>query len=324
MDNTNNASNSKKIKSPKKLVAVVRTKTFIVENELSVSECEGQSSPLEFYSHFSRFPIIIINEDKKALKANIRVNEIADIIKRTNFIYNKNLEMELMGTPKASESQSSPAYTVKITSGELKGKTPAQILFEDPNNTDKLNNLYKWLKGNLSKNPKYKESNQRQMNAILDASKLMKEGKLEKPEVNAMDKFPIFESGFRPLTRKTKPDGSCFVYETSIHWVSGSKYPVEVEIKNYYAPVTQDSKGLLNVQVKKRTDFVASTMGLTIPEWMNVIAQIEANMRTFENVYACDLYKLAFNAAKENRLQAKAEKESQGNQETNPQEGGKK
>ena len=70
-----------------------------------------------------------------------------------------------------------PAYTVRFTSGDMKGMTPAEVLFQNPENSAKLNEQFKFLKKNLKKYPK----NQQQIDAILDASELVKKGELIKP-----------------------------------------------------------------------------------------------------------------------------------------------
>lgn len=308
------------LKNPKELVSIVRNQTFAIQNELVKAECQDGSEPLKFYSHFSRFPIVIINAERKATTANIHVGDIPDMVARTNFAHTKDMEMAFMPktiAPTASANggedlSNNIAFTTILTLGNgLKGKTPAQLILEDPNNTQKLNNQYKWLKENIDKNPKFKDNNKKQMDAIAEAGRLYKAGKLTadvaaaaSTPTNAGQSIVIYETGMRPLIRRKRPDGKCFVYEVKIEWVLGNKYPVNVEIQNYYAPVTQDAKGLLNVKASEKVDVIRNMMRLSAADWEYVMYMIQTNMRTFENAMGNFAYKTATEAAKANREKA--------------------
>ena len=61
----------------------------------------------------------------------------------------------------------------------------------------------------------------------------------------------VYSSGMRPLIRRKHGD-KYFVYEISIRWDGASEKPVEIDIRNYYAPVARTEKGLLNVKAKER------------------------------------------------------------------------
>ena len=72
-----------------------------------------------------------------------------DLIRRSGFAYQKELEAELLPKAVKGNEVDSPAYTVRFTNGTMKGKTPAQVLAEDPGNgSDALNRQYKWLQSN--------------------------------------------------------------------------------------------------------------------------------------------------------------------------------
>lgn len=309
------------LKNPKELVSIVRNQTFAVQNELVKAECEDGAEPLKFYSHFSRFPIVIINAERKATTANIAVKDIPDMVARTNFAYTKELEMAYMPrtvapTPTADGEDLSTniAFTTVLTLGNgLKGKTPAQLVMEDPNNVQKLNNQYKWLKESIEKNPKFADNNKKQMDAIVEAGRLYKAGKLSGDAATTASAsvatptgqgIVIYETGMRPLVRRKRPDGKCFVYEAKVEWILGNKYPVNVEIQNYYAPVTKDSRGLLNVKASEKDNVVRNLMRLTASDWEYVMYMIQTNMRTFENAMGNFAYKTATDAAKANREKA--------------------
>ena len=77
-------------------------------------------------------------KDLWIFQKNIPINEMINIIDKTKVLYEK--EIQLLCVPPAVEL-SSPAYTVRFTSGDMKGMTPAEVLFQNPENSAKLNEL---------------------------------------------------------------------------------------------------------------------------------------------------------------------------------------
>ena len=229
-------SETKTLKNPKQIAGFTHNKgiekaiVFAIQNELDQAKGEDKNEYLNLHSKFSRFPIVIINENKQSATANIPINEMINIIDKTKVLYEK--EIQLLCVPPAVEL-SSPAYTVRFTSGDMKGMTPAEVLFQNPENSAKLNEQFKFLKKNLKKYPK----NQQQIDAILDASELVKKGELIKPKRDVIPSFIVCESGFRPLTRRSKKDGLTFVYQMKLVWNFRAENPIHLEIENFYAPV---------------------------------------------------------------------------------------
>ena len=76
---------------------------------------------------------------------------------------------------------------------------------------------------------------------------------------------------------------------------------MEVEIRNYYAPVVQRENGLLNVMAKDRADETRNVISLTLDQWSWVEHMLETNIRTFENLLASGCYNKALEAEKEIR-----------------------
>ena len=97
----------------------------------------------------------------------------------------------------------------------------------------------------------------------------------------------------RPLIRRKKSNGKCFVYEISIAWNTGAKKPLEITIRNYYAPVIQTEAGLLNVQAQQREEDIKNSFSLTLEEAMWMLHMLETNISTFENLYARGHYETA-------------------------------
>ena len=281
------------MKNPKEYFCLRQNQTFFALNELTIPVCKDGSEPLTFHHNtFSRFKFVIINAEKKAATANIPVTAIPGI-------FEKMREARLQKKDNSDAPANSQAYTVVITSGTLRGKTPAQALIENPNNRQFLINQVSFLKQHLAQYPK----NQVQIDALEDALKLYDSGKLDKTaEVSGPS--IIYQTGVRPLIRRKDVNGRCFVYEISISYNDSAEKPVSIEIRNYFAPVEQKENGLLNVKARERVDEIKNAFNLSIDEWLWFEHMTEAQIRTFENINAPSLYKTANEQEKLNRNNA--------------------
>ena len=281
------------------VISVVRQKTFAMQQAFKrAGESEGES-PMNIYGggNISRFPVTII-ENGKAVTANIPVADAPYIFTRSEFAINKAMEMELDPSSVADAGDKSIAYTVKLKSSrfkELDGKTPAQALLE---NADKykelLNEHYKWLSDNVGKYSK----NKAQMDAIMEASKLSKEGKLN-AQIAGKSRaagFRIYNSGpkgnMRDEKESKKHPGTYFCYELSIDFRFDYEYPVAVKVENYYAPIVKKEAGSQNVIKSEMVkgdgpDGPSSTeMLLSISEWCSILYRMKMSMRNFEMLNA--------------------------------------
>lgn len=289
-------SETKTLKNPKQIAGFTHSKgigkaiVFAIQNELDQAKGEDKNEYLNLHSKFSRFPIVIINENKQSATANIPINEMINIIDKTKVLYEK--EIQLLCVPPVVEL-SSPAYTVRFTSGDMKGMTPAEVLFQNPENSAKLNEQFKFLKKNLKKYPK----NQQQIDAILDASELVKKGELIKPKRDVIPSFIVCESGFRPLTRRSKKDGLTFVYQMKLVWNFRAENPIHLEIENFYAPVIKTEQGLLNVQAKQKAESIVNEFNFSLEEWSWMVHLISSNIKTFEDIIGPEAFQKAVKEA---------------------------
>lgn len=284
------------MKNPKECVCIQKNQTFFVLNELTIPECKDGSEPLTFHHDtFSRFKFVLISKEKRPATANVPVNELPAIFQK---IRNLSLRDMLSVQKQKSEPSKSPAYTTTINAGTLKGKTPAALLLEDAQTNKRLLiNQKNWLESNLGRYPR----NAAQITAIEDALRLYEAGQLNAEESKAgFQAKTVYSSGMRPLIRRKHGD-KYFVYEISIRWDGASEKPVEIDIRNYYAPVTRTEKGLLNVKAKEREGEIRNEISLTLEEWLWVEHMLESNIRTFEDLYARNHYKQAYEAEKELR-----------------------
>lgn len=273
-----------KSKNPREVAYIVEKSTFAVLDGLTEADIENEEEPLTLHSRkFSRFSFLIINQDKKAATANLNVKEMFGFLEKSHFAMQQ--EMLYQFNSGSNEEEELPlAYTVTITSGTLKGRTPADVLLNDGEEGKKLlNNQYTFLKNNLSKYPK----NKTQMDAIVNAFQLLKEGKLDADAVGKWQtkRISLYSSGLRPLVNRKNNAGMSFVYELTVDWLLGEKRPLMITIVNYYAPVIKKDDGMLNVQVKQRdqTTLRNNTVNLTFEDWAYVQHMIETDIERFES-----------------------------------------
>ena len=259
--------------------------TFAVLDGLTEADIENEEEPLTLHSRkFSRFSFLIINQDKKAATANLNVKEMFGFLAKSRFAMQQEMLYRFNVTDAKEEEELPLAYTVTIASGSLKGRTPADVLLNDGEEGKKLlNNQYTFLKNNLAKYPK----NKVQMDAIVNASQLLKEGKLDADAVGKgqTKRISLYSSGLRPLVNRKNNAGMSFVYELTVDWLLGEKRPLMITIVNYYAPVIKKDDGMLNVQVKQRdqTTLRNNTVNLTFEDWAYVQHMIETDIERFES-----------------------------------------
>ena len=285
---------------PKEVSHVIRQQQFSLRSELSIARTydeKNPSNPFGVYSGFSRFVAAIVNKEKKPVTGNIPVVDLADIFDRTRLA----TQFAEQNAKSASGTPSSAAYTVKIASGQFKGKTPAEVLIEDPENKNALAKQHEWLKGNLDKYP----NNKAQMEAIVEACTLLLDNKLRDCGSSV---FTIYESDLKYLRSRQRADGMVLIYQVKVVWNLGDDYPVEVTITNYYAPIEKDAKtGMTHILSSKRdpATVLVNSMKLTRAEWLNCVREVQTHMAQFEMLNAKALFDDAEKCDRENREQAK-------------------
>lgn len=300
-------------KYPVEVASVVRSnKTLGINSFLFRANASDNESPYKIYGKFSRYAITLferVNGQRKMAKGNIRVGEFADIERRTQYAFNKHMSMETGG---AEHSNSLPsAYTVKIATGALKGKSPAQAIIDGQGAM--VVEQRKFLQANLQKYP----SNKIQIDAITEAIGLYRENKLDPSLLNSSvdnEVISLYNAGIHPLVREKRADGKCFVYDISIVWKLGAKYPVNFNITNYYANVKKMDDGRLNVGTVDESSRIKLSIAMSEAEWFDILASIERNMNQFEVITAKmifdeadETYNAIINQSKNDNKQEKVE-----------------
>ena len=295
-------------KYPKECFSTVRKQTFAIAPELYLATAAEGYSPLKVYNQFSRFSVTIINEAKMAATANIPVQAFAGIARKSQAAQLIDMQRSILpetrpAEPSVEASGTSPAFTVRITAGKLKGRTPADVLMDSSMDGQKfLEHQKQWLQANLGQYP----VNQKQIDAINDAFALQMAGKLTPseasvPSISQNARITLYYAPYRALIRKQRADGKCPVYDVRIIWNFGRDYPVEVRILNYYAPVTKNERGMIKVQAAQASDKMDCTMQLLEEEWNDALRAMETSMHQFEVFHARDCILDAMNADRYNR-----------------------
>lgn len=201
------------------------------------------------------------------------------------------------------------AKTVQIANGTFKGKTPFQVLLEDSSKAKDLQSQYSWLQSNLEKYP----NNKSQMDAIQEALYMAQNGMinaenggLEATKLELGD-VVLYEALPKALIRKQDKNGFCPVYEIGIIWHIGDKYPVEVIVKNYKAPVNKSDKGTINPMRQKAIEIVTNNFRMSSNQWFECLYAMKSHMRRFESLHAVEQFNQASVADRVNREAAKSE-----------------
>ena len=267
--------------------------TMAVECYMTKAKIEDKITPQALFGQFTRLVFHLLRSGTR-VKANVNFDELPDIEERTEFVRSKIYENELSGSavPCAQEdtSDAQPAYTTLFTMGPYKGRTPADIVLEDPEgNRAKLREQYEFLKNNADKYPR----NKKIMEAIINAYNLYDSGALEKKEKSQSQgsrSFEIYKSGYRPQTRDKREDGKCRVQEMNVLCNIGNRYPIELTISEYYAPVT-NVNGRLNVQASAvdAASVQKITAYMTLKDWNCLLHKVRDQKTAFIASYGKDL-----------------------------------
>ena len=282
-------------------------KTLAIRGILTLATAENGYNPLEVYQdggkERSRFEITVIETGTgtpaKIASYNIPIADLAGIFKQSDLaqqldFFQKYMpaKVEKVNASPTSESNGSfeAAYTTKIKNGKLAGKTPSEVLKEDPSGQS-LKQQREWLEKNLDKYP----GNRQQIDAIDAAFAALKAGALSGSSSSssslvpeAKTKIPLYESMKGSPYKGDNDIHEC--KECRINWVLGNNNPVEVEIVSYKAPLRTNAEGKINIDRSRKTDELKCQMFLNSAEWNDCIRRIKTTMRQFEALHCRDVF----------------------------------
>lgn len=203
------------------------------------------------------------------------------------------------------------ATSVTFITGYLKDKNPLQVILEDPEKGKiNLEKHRDFLSKNLAKYPK----NQTQIDAINAALTLLTSGSLKDSSgeeivpsniSNNLGSVELYTATPRALIRKKDADTNlCPVYEVSIVWHYGNRYPIEITVINEIAPVNQKDGGQINPVLSQKQNVVKESFRMSIEDWYDVLDKMVDVQKNFKQMYFSALYKVALAANESNRKAA--------------------
>lgn len=290
--------NVKEKKYPLQTCVVRRTtKTLGVDCYLfAPTEDDTSCSPLELHNGFSRFLFTIVDKSNPSAnvtpRANIPARDIPCIMQRTNLAMQA---LFLGNSPSVQNNDDSslldsPAFTQKLFDNLHKGKTPAEVLIENPQEKENLLKTKAWLQANIDNYPK----NKNQIVAIDDAIQLLEIGELQATPAapTSSSARDIYRTEYKHMSQKDE-QGNTLVYAISITFDASKNYPFVVEISNCFAPIEVLTTGQHRPIMEKATHKAKSSIALSDSEWVGIIDQLYNVKTYFELTNFKPLYGLA-------------------------------
>ena len=270
----NNNGEMKGCENPREIFSSFRENGKSLHVEAHFSKAEESEYPLAVFGRFARLVFTVIDKNdskRKYCAVNMQYDKIAGFLKRGAFALEKYLSSEITGVSEATDG-TSPAYTVRMTTGKYKGMTVAEIIARFPDCIKELNSHYEFLAENAEKYP----ANKRQMEAISDAAEIMKNGgSFTSSEAGSTAPFiRVFDPVPLPQVRKTREDGLSPVAELEVICDCSKNAPFEFTISNYFAPVQVDEIGKMKAIKSQMQDFVKHSFSISVEEWCDLVDKI--------------------------------------------------
>jgi len=297
-----------KLKYPSDIFVSQTSKRTFSMSAYLVRRAPEDDSPMKvFDDNFSRIVFTIISNGEGSVRANVKPGEFTGIVERSRVALAMQMEQDCKPAASSGTSgmdTSSLAFTQRFAYGEFKGKSPVDVLVENPGQKGKdiLNSQYAWLMARIAQYP----ANHKMIDAICEAAKLDLSKLSENVATSGLKPAVIYQSGSRPLFRKKREDGFSPVHECDVIWDFSKKYPVGVSVRTYWAPVVQNNDGTLNVLASKKVEEKRYDFHMVPDQWLEAVRKAEAVLGTFERMNLPSAIKMAEDAEKANAEEAKA------------------
>lgn len=259
-----------------------KTMMFSVEDFLCTPDIgkKAKDCPLGSLS-LSRYELVI-NDGNRVVRANLPADDVHALAERCRAIVHAKMIKNVLGISSKGEAQAEP---VKIMMGKFKGKTPEEILLENPNNAQELMNTVNYISRNLENpgNERYREGNIRQINAIRAAIDKLNRGTLQPTAASCIC---VYDSKVKNRSRKLD-NGLYRAYHLTINCHMSGNSPWELTIEECDVPVDIDqNSGKQQIKTSGATNKVSMRVYMGTV-WENIIEKMDANLRAFEvSVYA--------------------------------------
>ena len=279
-----------KNKYPFQLCSIKRAKkTLGIDAQLYTPRENEDIPPLEIHSGFSRFVLTIVDKDKNiSPTANIPATEVPYIKLRSKIAIEQLNDVKTPLVNKDNVSQNSLAFTQKLFDKNFKGKTPAEILLNNPDDKEKLLTVREWLAKNIGAYPK----NQDQIDAIDEAIMLFDMGELSMAPTttNQNGIIDVYRTDYKFKT-KLDDKGNNLVYGISVVCDLEKDYPFIVNITNCYAPVETLPNGQKKIKMNEAVNTAKTSLSMSSSEWYGVISKMDRALKNFEIINFENAYK---------------------------------
>ena len=186
-----------------------------------------------------------------------------------------------------AENESAAAYAVTFKAGNLKGKTPGEVV-QGENGIKTIESQIAFLQANLAKFP----DNQKVIDACNAAISAFKAGTLETGQDNPRNgtlKW-VHRTPIKFLEKRKNKDGKCFIYAYTITCdYEKTDYPWQIGIVNGYADITRKEDGSVNIS-SKVSDRLETSVNLSNDEGIYLAKRMEMTISEFEIVNFRPLY----------------------------------
>lgn len=187
------------------------------------------------------------------------------------------------------KSVASIANSVKLPFGKVNGqsvsgKTPANVLTENPEAKADLEKMIPLLEKNASTYPQ----NQKIADGIREAIKLLEEGKLSdgEPSSNTSgSEFGRIEILDDPIHygRGQTSDGYKEITGIKIYCDCENKYPFTVEITSMEAPLKKGANGSTLPELSKRRNVKSAAIHMSAKDWKRIISELDDIKKMFKS-----------------------------------------
>lgn len=292
----------------------------VAEQEKDPKRTKEPDQPLNlFATPFSRWDIAIkvqspVTQRYETVKVSVDPFTFWDVLRQSHLLEQMDIKERMNAKAGNKDSSNHPAYSYRFRMGNLKDKSPAEVLLEQGNaGLEALQNQRNFLEKNAAK---YK-SNRDGMAAIDDAFNLYNAGLLsnEEASANTTQVYTLLKEEKCMGQYKVRNDGRCLYKTVKITWTLGADAPVHVELYNVYTGFSVDPKTKLPIPNgnKDRNSELRGNLNLSVHDWMKLVARCEYRLELFLEENKNDLRKSLAYAEKMEQEEAKkanAEKEN--------------
>lgn len=254
------------------------TLVFSVEDHLSIPEMGNNRMPPLKDGNLSRF-VLIINDGKLAVKANLPQYEVHALVNRCRACVQSKIMRDALGMTQPDTSSDVKLFLIP----EFKGKSPEEILLAGPDNEKYIHNAIQTLQANIA-NPqyaRYAERNQKTIDACYAALQKLHDGTLAPRGASCI---PVYEGEWKN-TGKIE-NGISKIYKLDIRYYMSGKSPWEIVISESEAPLEKKANNSQIIRLGQMSEPVVRSVHMG-HAWENIVEKMGAEVTAFDNsVYA--------------------------------------